>query len=323
MKAVVIESYGSSDVLQVMDIDIPRPSAHEVLIKVDKTSVNYADIKNRQGLKKKIEGPTILGLEAAGTIAEVGSEVKKFKVGQRVVAFPEKGSYAQYTVANEALTFAIPNEIDFTTAAASPIVSFLSYQLLKDIARMQLGETVLIHAAAGGVGSTAIQMAKVFGAKTVIGTVSREEKFSTVLAAGADLAITYEDFSSKVNEYTDGDGVNLILDSVSGSVFEESFACLALYGKIVHFGNTSNQTGRIPTTALHSSCRSVLGFSFGTTRKKRPDTIKPVADEVFKLLVNGDVQVKVGAEYSLYEVKKAHEMIENRENNGKIVLTVS
>lgn len=203
MKAVVIESYGSSDVLQVMDIDIPRPSAHEVLIKVDKTSVNYADIKNRQGLKKKMEGPKILGLEAAGTIAEVGSEVKKLKVGQRVVAFPEKGSYAQYTVANEALTFAIPNEIDFTTAAASPIVSFLSYQLLKDIARMQLGETVLIHAAAGGVGSTAIQMAKLFGAKTVIGTVSREEKFSTVLAAGADLAITYEDFSSKVNEYID------------------------------------------------------------------------------------------------------------------------
>lgn len=96
MKAVVIESYGSSDVLQVMDIDIPRPSAHEVLIKVDKTSVNYADIKNRQGLKKKMEGPKILGLEAAGTIAEVGSEVKKLKVGQRVVAFPEKGSYAQY-----------------------------------------------------------------------------------------------------------------------------------------------------------------------------------------------------------------------------------
>lgn len=176
MKAIVVTSFGGPEVMKYTDFDIPAISEDQVLIRVVATSVNFADIKSRYGKKGNKALPFILGIDATGIVERVGSHVKNIHPGQRVIAFPQNGSYAEYVVANENLTFVLPHEVDFQTAAACPIVSFTSYNLLANVARLQQGESVLIHAAAGGIGTTAIQLAKLLEAGTVIGTVGSEAK---------------------------------------------------------------------------------------------------------------------------------------------------
>ncbi|WP_047985463.1 quinone oxidoreductase family protein [Ornithinibacillus californiensis] len=322
MKAVVIEEFGGPEVLQYTEVPTPTPGKHEVLIKVIKTSVNFADIKNRTGKKGKGKFPLILGLDLVGTIVETGEGVEGLVEGQRVIAFPRTGSYAEYAVANEHLTFPIPNEIGTDLAAASPIVSFLPYKLLNDIGRIAKGETVLVHSAAGGVGTTAIQIAKLLGAGTVIGTVGNINKTTVVKQAGADHVFTYEDFSEKVLHVTEGIGADVILDSMSGKVSEESMKCLAEFGRLVHFGNSSGDVGHFITKDLHNSCRSVLGFSLGNTRKKRPYLLKEAAEQVISFLAKDKLDIIIGAEFLLSNVAEAHQMIENREHTGKVLLNV-
>ncbi|MFD2446917.1 zinc-binding alcohol dehydrogenase family protein [Bacillus sp. CGMCC 1.16607] len=323
MKAIIVTEFGQPEVLKYTDIEIPVINSKQVLIKVEKASVNFADIKSRYG-KKGGKLPFIPGLDAAGVIESVGSEVQSFKVGQRVIAFPSAGSYAEYVVAEENLTFSIPDRLDFQTAAACPTVSFLSYKLLVDIARIEKGETVLVHSAAGGVGTTAIQLAKILGASKVIGTVGSESKSSVALEAGADQVICYEteDFAQKVNEYTDGKGVNIILDSIAGWVSEKSLDCLAPYGRLVHFGNSSGKAGNFKTNDLHSSCRSVLGFSLGTTRKERPHLLQETAKQVLQLLADGHLHIKIGHHFPLQDAVSAHKLIESRQSVGKVLLDV-
>ncbi|MEH7305825.1 quinone oxidoreductase family protein [Neobacillus drentensis] len=325
MKAIIATQFGGPEVLNYTEIEITSIKPSQVLIKVEKTSVNFADIKTRYGKKGGGKVPFVPGLDAAGVIESVGSEVQRFKVGQRVVAFPANGSYAEYVVAEETLTFALPDRIGFETAAACPTVSFLAYKLLADIARIEKGETVLIHSAAGGVGTTAIQLAKLLGAGKVIGTVGNEVKASVALEAGADHVICYEteDFATQVNELTDGKGINIILDSVAGWVSEKSLECLALYGRLVHFGNSSGIAGNFKTSELHSSCRSILGFSLGTTRKLNPQILEDTAQHVFEYLANGSLQIKIGHTFPLKDAALAHELIESRLNKGKVLLDVT
>ncbi len=176
MKAIVVTSFGGPEVMKYTDVDMPTISDNQVLIRVVATSVNFADIKSRYGKKGNKTFPFIPGIDATGIVERVGSQVKNIHPGQRVIAFPQNGSYAEYIVANENLTFVLPDEVNFQTAAACPIVSFTSYNLLTNVARLQQGESVLIHAAAGGIGTTAIQLAKLLGAEKVIGTVGSEAK---------------------------------------------------------------------------------------------------------------------------------------------------
>ncbi len=324
MKAVVVTEFGGPEVLKYTTVDTPSIGANQVLIRVVATGVNFADIKSRYGNKDAGQPPFIPGLDAAGIIEAVGSDVQQLKVGQRVIAFPKHGSYAEYVVADENLTFVLPDNLDFDTAAACPIVSLTSYKLLADIARLEPGETVLIHAAAGGVGTTAIQLAKILGAGLVIGTVGSENKISTALEAGADHVICYEEgkFAQKVNELTNGEGANVILDSISGWVSEESLTCLAMYGRLVHFGNASGEIGQFKTKDLHSSCRSVLGFSLGTTRNKRPHLLREAADRVLGYLAEGRLKMKIGRRFSLEEASQAHQWVESRQSTGKVLLDV-
>lgn len=323
MKAVFVTDFGGPEVLQCMETDRPTPGPKQVLIRVKATSVNFADVKSRSG-KKGQQVPFLPGLDVAGVIEAVGSEVQSLHVGQRVIAFPMKGSYAEYIVADEVLTFALPDNVDFDTAAACPIVSFTSYKLLADVGRLVAGETVLIHAAAGGIGTTAIQLAKILGAGMVIGTVGNESKIATALEAGADHVICYEneDFAVKVNELTEGRGADVILDSIAGRVSEKSMECLALYGRLVHFGNSSGEVGHFQTKDLHASCRSVLGFSLGTTRKERPHLLRGAADVVLPLLAEGRLQMKIGKRFPLEQAAEAHAWVESRKSTGKVLLTV-
>lgn len=323
MKAVAVTAFGGPEHMQLVDMEIPQVKPNQVLIRVEMTSVNFADIKSRYG-KKGGQLPFVPGLDAAGTVERVGSEVTRFQPGQRVVAFPAGGSYAEYVVASEDLTFALPDNMDFDTAAACPVVSFTSYKLLADVARLAPGETVLIHAAAGGIGTTAIQLAKLLGAGKVIGTVGHENKAAIALEAGADHVICNdtEDFAAKVNELTDGAGADVILDSISGSVTERSMDCLAWYGRLVHFGNASGEVGTVKTIDLHASCRSVLGFSFGTTRSKRPHLLQDTAEKVFAYLADGSLHIKIGRRFDLEEAASAHAWVESRQSTGKVLLEV-
>ena len=323
MKAVLVTAYGGPEHMVYTEVEKPEPGAGEVLIKVVATSVNFADIKSRYG-KKGGKLPFIPGLDVAGVVERVGAGVERFQVGQRVIAFPGNGSYAEWVVADERLTFALPDSMDFRTAAACPIVSFTSYKLLADVARVEAGETVLIHAAAGGIGTTAIQLAKLLGAGKVIGTVGHESKRETALQAGADHVIVYEDsvFADQVHELTNGEGANVILDSIAGKVSEESMRCLAPYGRLVHFGNASGEVGTFQTVDLHASCRSVLGFSFGTTRSKRPELLGDTGERVLKFLADGSLQIKIGRSFPLAEAAQAHEWVESRKSTGKVLLEV-
>ncbi|WP_066306784.1 zinc-binding dehydrogenase [Bacillus sp. FJAT-29814] len=323
MKAVVVTNFGGPEYLSYQDIEVPKFNEDEVLIQVVKTSVNFADIKQRYG-KKGGKLPFVPGLDAAGYVVEIGANVSNLTVGQRVIAFTKGGSYAEYAVASHKLVYPIPDELDFETAAACPIVSFLSYRLLHNIARIEEGESVLVHAAAGGVGTTATQLAKLMGASKVIGTVGHPDKIKTALENGADHVICYEqeDFAAKVNELTNGLGVDIILDSIAGAVTENSFNCLAPFGRLVHFGNSSGHVGNIKTVDLHASCRSVLGYSLGTTRQKRPELQRETAQKVIPYLVNKQLKIAVGHRFPLKDAASAHLLVENRLNKGKIILDV-
>jgi len=326
MKAVVINEFGGPEVLKYIEVDTPTIESNQVLIRVDATSVNFADIMTRQGKFHAAGKPPIIpGMDATGVIAEVGSEVQNLKVGQRVIAFPKTGSYAEYIVADENLAFVLPENVDYRKAAASPLVSFTSYKLLADVGRLVQGESVLIHAAAGGIGTTAIQLAKILGASRVIGTVGSENKISTALEAGADYVINYEqeDFVEKVNDLTGGKGVDVILDSIGGKVAEKSLDCLAMYGRLVNFGNASGEIGQVKTVDLHSSCRAVLGFSLGTTRNNRPELLRETAERVLEYLADGRLDIKIGNTFSIEEASEAHRLIESRQSVGKIVLEVN
>ncbi|QQE77098.1 NADPH:quinone oxidoreductase family protein [Alicyclobacillus sp. SO9] len=323
MKAVVVTAYGPPDVMHYITVDAPVYGPNQVLIRTFATSVNFADIKARYGNKNGSHPPFIPGLDVAGVIEAVGDGVQDLKIGQRVIAFPLDGSYAEFVVANEALTFVVPDGLDMTVAAACPIVSFTAYKLLADVGRVVQGESVLIHAAAGGVGTTASQLAKILGAGLVIGTVGDESKVQTAMDAGCDHVISYKtsDFSKEVLSITGGKGADVILDSISGVVSEKSMQCLAKYGRLVHFGNSSGDVGYFKTMDLHSSCRSVLGFSLGTTRKERPYLLHDTANHVLRYLSDGQLDIKIGQRFKLENAAEAHRMVESRKSVGKVVLT--
>jgi NADPH:quinone reductase len=323
MKAVVVTDFGGPEVLKYREVEKPSIASRQVLIRVAATAVNFADIKARHGQYHGTgQPPFVPGLDAAGTVEEVGAEVQHIKAGDRVIAFPKNGSYAEYVVADEDLTCVIPDNVDFDTAAACPTVSITSYKLIKDVARLVPGETVLIHAAAGGIGTTAIQLAQILGAGLVIGTVGNGNKIAAAKDAGADHVICYEteDFAEKVNELTDGQGADVILDSISGWVAEKSLDCLSFYGRLVNFGIAGGMAGKVKTTDLHSSCRSVLGFSLGTTRNKRPHLLQDAAKQVLTYLEDGRLQMKIGARFSLEDSAKAHQLVESRQSTGKVLL---
>lgn len=324
MKVVEVTRFGGPEVMVVREKEKPTLNPHQVLIQVAATSVNFADIKARYGRKGTTKPPFVPGLDVAGTIIALGSAVTQFQIGQRVIAFPSEGSYAEYVAADEVLTILLPDEVDFHIAAACPIVSFTSYKLLADVGRIEPGETVLIHAAAGGIGTTAIQMARILGASLVIGTVSHPDKMEAARQAGADVVIdtSSEDFAARVLDVTQGQGVDIVLDSIAGEVTTRSLECLAPYGRLVQFGNASGDVGTIRTIDLHSSCRSVLGFSLGTTRAKRPELLRDVAAKVLPMIASGALQIMIGHIFPLHEAAQAQRIVEGRQSRGKVLLVV-
>lgn len=324
VKGVVVTKYGGPDVLQYRSIDLPEPKSNEVLIKVEAASLNFADIKGRLGNYHGVkEPPFIQGLDCVGIIEAVGTGVKNLKIGQKVITFPKNGSFAEYTIAKKELTYPISNEVDSKKAAASPTVTITSYNLLKKMARIQSGESVLIHGAAGGIGTVASQLAKIFGAKMVIGTVGSDDRMEIAKKSGVDHVINYRtsSFPEIVNKLTEQKGVDIILDSYAGDMFEKSMECLARFGRIVNFGNgNGTRGGEFDTSLLHSSCRSVLGYSTGTYQKYRPEELQEAADFLINCLENNKINIPISKVFTFEQAGEAQRYLEERKSKGKVIL---
>lgn len=323
MKAIYITKFGGPEVLELKKTAVPEIRSSEVLIEVHGASVNFADIKSRLGMYHgKGNPPFIPGLDVAGIVKAVGDKVEKVKVGDRVIAFPKNGSYAEFCVADVVVTYPIPEQISFDIAAACPVVAVTSYNLLANVANVIEGETVLIHSASGGIGMCSIQIAKSLGAKKVFATVGNDGKFPQVKQFGADEVFNYNDENliEKVKEATDGHGVDVILDSMSGTVFEKSLEYLANFGRIVCFGNSIGEKATVITNDLHKTCRSVLGYSFGTELKLRPARLRDSVNKILNLIVEGKLKITISKKFKLEDAANAHRWIESRKNSGKVIL---
>ncbi len=321
MRAVEVTEYGGESALSIVDRETPAPDANELRIDVEAAGVNFADVEQRRG--NYPEGPTppfVPGLEVAGTVETVAADVE-FTVGDRVAALANSGGYAEMATAAAETTFPVPESLSWHEASAIPVQGLTAHNVLHEWGTLAAGERVLIHAAAGGVGSLAVQLAAAAGA-TVFATASTAEKLALATDLGADHAINYEqtDVVDAVLDRTDREGVDLVLDGVGGDAFTASVEALAPAGRIVSFGMAS---GSIPTVAiprLFFENQSVVGYHLKHAFEHVPERVRPAVPKLTDHLASGRIEVVVGETFRLQEAAQAQSALENRETTGKIVL---
>lgn len=322
MKAVQVREFGGPEVLGYEDVERPEPSMGEVLLEVRSIGVNYADtMRRRNEYVIPQELPFVPGAEVAGVVTELGEGTEGVSVGDRVISLVGEDAYAEYALAPSQALIPIPGGIDFDTAAAIPLQGLTAYHVLKTSGRLQEGESALVHAAAGGVGTLAVQMAKLLGASPVIATASSQEKLDLAKDLGADVLINYteEDWPDRVQEATDGEGADVILESVGGDFIEKNLRCLNVWGRMVVFGASSGERGNVsPMELLHKN-HSIVGF-FLPRVIDRPDLFVPSLQEMLDWISSGEVRPAIGASYPLRDAERAHADLEGRKTTGKIVL---
>lgn len=320
-KAIRIHELGGPDVLRWDDVDVGQPGPTEVTVRHGAVGLNYIDVYHRTGLYP-LPLPSGLGLEAAGAVTAVGADVTDLAVGDRVAyASPPVGAYAEERRMPADRVVRLPDEIDDETAAAVILKGLTAQYLLRRTYRVQRGETILFHAAAGGVGLIACQWASHLGA-TVIGTVGSDEKAELAKAHGCDHVIVYsrEDVVERVNDITDGAGVPVVYDAVGQATWEASLDCLQRFGTMVSFGNASGPVEPIPPTLL--SAKGSLYLTRPTVMDYTADRADLVngAEEVFEVVGSGAVRVEVRQRYPLADAAQAHRDLEARRNTGSTVL---
>lgn len=323
MKAIRVDQYGPPSVLKLVDMPVPEPGPGQVRIKVIATTVNFADIQGRRAPYVIGRPPPFTpGLEAAGTIDALGSGVTGLELGQRVTA-GANGAYAEYVCTRAVEVFPIPDELDFEPAACVPAVGITAFNLVTQAARMQPGEALLVQAAAGGMGTALVQMARVLGAGQIIGTVGSPSKAQLIQELGADVAINYreEDAVARVMAATGGAGVDVVFDSVGKDTFAGSLASLAPYGRLVTFGQSSGAPEPIVLgQQFYGDNKAIIGYSTGGNRRWRPEALRAPAAAVIKLMAQGRWKPLISARYPLEQAAIAHQVVEDRESVGKILL---
>jgi NADPH2:quinone reductase len=320
MKAVQFYEYGSPSVLKVEDVQVHPLKDGQVRIKVSAAGVNFADtLQRRNQYPSAASLPAILGFEVSGTIQEVAGGVKGYKVGDRVVAMPQGGGYCELATADQNGIFTVPDGVSLEQAVSLPGQALTAYFVYKD-APLNQGDVLLVHAAAGGVGSVAAQIAKLVGVKTVIGTTSTASKMEKLKSYGYDHAIniTDADWHKQVLELTSGKGADVILDSVGGPVFDESMKALAPEGRLVVFGFAGGKPTNLDPRVLTMKNQRVLGFSLWKYMARKNDL-----DQAMAFLFKGLIDKKLKVDFQLYPLEKAadvHSMMENRASTGKLLL---
>lgn len=322
MKAIRVDEFGEPEVLESVEVERPSPGEGEVLIEIASAGVNYADtMRRRNQYLEPQELPFTPGSEVAGTVAEVGDGVEGVNVGDRVVTLLGTGGYAGYAAARARNLIPIPDGMDFDDAAAIPLQGLTAYHVLETSGQLKEGESVVVHAAAGGVGYLAVQMAKLMGASPVIATASTQEKLDIAGDLGADVLINYaeEDWPQKVRESTEGNGADIILEMVGGDFPQKNLQCLNAFGRMVVFGAASGERGSLVPADLMKKNHSVVGFYLPNIMV-RPELFVPSLKKVLGWISSGDLELTIGARYPLEQAREAHEALEGRKTTGKIVL---
>jgi NADPH2:quinone reductase len=321
MRALTVTEYGDADVLELTERDRPTPGEGEVLVDVRAVGVNFADIMQRRGdYQGGPQPPYTPGMEVAGVISEVGEGVDR-DVGEEVAALSGQGGYAEYATVDARSLLDIPGDLGFEEAAGFPIQWLTAHNCLHGWGELAADETVLIHAAAGGVGSAAVQLADAADA-TVIGTASTPEKLETIDRLGADHGIRYtkEDFVERVGEITDGEGVDLVLDGVGGETTDESLDALSSFGRMVSYGAASGEPGRPNTVDLLFGNKRVIGYHLGRAMGAVPKRVMGAVPELSELLASGTLEVQIGHRFGLADAAESHQFIEARKSSGKVIL---
>ncbi len=323
MHAIWIEKPGGPEVLSFRECAQPRPNSGEALVKISAIGVNFIDVYYRTGLYAA-EYPLIPGMEAAGVVEAVGPGVTELKVGDRVAyAYSHLGSYAEYAVLPASKLVPVPDDIDDRSAAAALLQGMTAHYLTHSTYPIQAGDTVLVHAAAGGVGSLLTQVARQLGAH-VIGTASTEEKAQLAYEAGANEVILYTqvDFEDEVRRLTNGEGVAAVYDNVGRTTFEKSLNCLRRCGYMVLYGQSSGlvpsfEPGRLGRKSLFLT-RPML-FDYISDR----ESLLARARDVLGWVATGKLRLHIWRTYPLAEAAQAHRDLESRATMGKLLLLPS
>ena len=315
MRAVQIAEFGGPEVLQLVDLPVPEPREGELLVEVSRSGINFADTHTRENsYVAKFELPLVPGGEVAGRAD--GRRVVSMLMGQ--------GGYAEYAAAPETTTFDVPDGLSDEAALALLIQGLTAWHLYRTSARVRPGESVVVHAAAGGVGSLAVQLGRPMGAGRVIATASSEEKRALALELGADAAVDTgaDDLHAALLEANDGRKVDVVFEMAGGSVFDASLRALAPFGRLVTYGIASREQNELRSGYLMAKSKAVIGFYLGHCLGRRELMEEPLAD-LFERAARDELVPQVGKAYPLSEARRAHEDLAARRTTGKLTLDPS
>jgi NADPH2:quinone reductase len=320
--AIRIHEHGGPEVLRWEEVPMPSPGPGEALVKHAACGLNYIDVYFRTGLYKPPALPATIGMEGAGTVEAVGEGVTDLRPGDRVAyATAPIGAYAEYRTIKAERLVKLPDAISFDTAAAMMLQGMTAEYLLLRTFKVQPGQTILIHAAAGGVGLIMCQWAKHLGC-TVIGTVGSDEKAALAKAHGCDHPIVYtrEDFQAKVKEITGGKMLPVVYDSVGRDTFMKSLDCLAPYGMLVVFGNASGPVPPFEIGTLAAKGSLYITRPTLATYTARPEELAGSAAALFDVVGKGVVKIEVNQRFPLKDAAEAHRALEARRTTGSTLL---
>jgi NADPH:quinone reductase len=324
MRAIRIRDWGGPEVLALDEhVPLPEPGEQDVLIRVTRAGINFADTHARENsYLARYELPLVPGSEVTGVVERAGAG---FEAGDHVVALVGGGGYAEYVAAPAATTFAVPDGVSDATALALLIQGLTAWHLYRTCARLQPGESVVVHAAAGGVGSLATQLGRPLGAGRVIATASTEDKRALALELGADAAVdvTRVDLADAIVEANLGERVDVVFEMAGGRVFDASLDALAPFGRLVAYGIASREPNTVSSAALMRRSRAVVGFWMMHCLRRPAEMIDAPLQELFDRVAAGELRVVEGATYPLSEARRAHEDMQARRTSGKLLLDPS
>ena len=320
MRAIQVNETGGPEVMTLTELEQPKPGPGDLLVDAAAAGVNFIDVYHRSGVYP-VKPPLVLGAEGAGTVREVGADVTDFRVGDRVAWAGAPGSYAEQVVVPASVAVAVPDGIDEKTAAAAMLQGLTAHYLLKSTFPVQPGQTILVHAAAGGMGLLLPQWAKHLGA-SVIGTVSTAAKEELARAAGADEVIRYteRDVAGEVRQLTGGAGVHAVYDGVGKDTFEASLASLRRRGMLVLFGASSGQVPPFDLQRLNGAGSLFVTRPTLAHHSAERDELIERATDLFDTILGGHLTIRIGHEYPLADAAQAHTDLQARRTTGKLLL---
>ncbi len=323
MRAVVVPEPGGVEALQVVDVETPEPEPGEVLVRVTAAGVNRADLMQRQGFYDPPEGAThVLGLECSGDVVALGEGVSEYTVGEHVVALLSGGGYAEYVAVPVGQVAMAPRDIDLVDAAGLMEVAATVWSNVFMMAKLQHGETLLVHGGASGIGTMAIQLAKAFGARVVV-TVGSEEKAAFCRDLGADLVVNYRetDFVDALDEA--GLKADVILDIIGAKYLDQNVRALNTAGRLVVIGLQGGVKGELNLNRLLMKRAAVMATSLrARPTQEKAAIVSAMVAQVWPLVAEGTVRPIIHARLPLEQVRDAHQLREDSSHTGKVLLTL-